>query len=75
MRWLLDYRRPSSKKAGPLPDDKMIPCGKAKVWISFQSSDLCVNRTKFLLKPRYLTSRRGKTYLLFRWHAAPQSLW
>jgi hypothetical protein len=50
----------------------MIPFCKTKVWISFKSSNLCFNRSEFLLKLRYLTSRRGKTFLLFRWHVAPQ---
>jgi hypothetical protein len=72
---LMDHRWPNGKKAGPLPDDKMIPYGKAEVWISFQPSDLYVNRPELLLKPRYLTARRGKTFLLFRWHVAPQPSW
>ncbi len=49
----------------------MIPCRKAEVWISFQTCNLGFNRSELLLKPRCITSRSGKKFLLFRWHVAP----
>ena len=71
MRSLLDPRRPSGKKAGPLPDDKMIPRSKAQVLIPLQTGNLCFNRFEFLLKPRSIALHTRKRFLLFRWHDAP----
>jgi hypothetical protein len=49
----------------------MIPRCKTEAWISFQTANLCFNCSEFLLKPRHITSYRGKKFLLFRWHVAP----